>query len=258
MESFNFGRTYSRAFGLIRETIGSVGVFVLAFSVVSAVLNIVVRQQLVASIAASNANGPAPLAIFGSGWYWVSIGLGTALGAILYAGAMDGMIKTARGTHVTFADCLRGGFAKFLPALGLTILWLLGVMVGWILLLVPGLILMTMWSAALPALIGENVGVFGSFGRSRALTKGSRWTIFAVLLVGLIVMYAPVILIGTAIGLTGGLASGGIPGLGFYLFFIPYGWFIAIFLNSLLASIYLEAVQIKEGGSTGQLTEVFG
>lgn len=59
----------------------------------------------------------------------------------------------------------------------------IGIAVGLILLIVPGLYLLTIWAVIVPVIVVERAGVLDSFGRSRALVKGSGWQVFGVILV---------------------------------------------------------------------------
>lgn len=54
-------------------------------------------------------------------------------------------------------------------------------------LIVPGIILWLGWSMSVPVLIQERRGVFGSMSRSRALTKGNRWSLFGLFLILVII-----------------------------------------------------------------------
>jgi uncharacterized membrane protein len=83
------------------------------------------------------------------------------------------------------------GLVVVLPLIGLGILHSLAVAVGFMLLIVPGVMLYMMWSVAAPALVAERNSVFAAFGRSRFLTRGARWKIFALQLV-IIVIYGMV------------------------------------------------------------------
>lgn len=265
MESFNIGRTLSRTFELITSTLPSVGVFLLIVQIINAVIQFVMRQSLSGTVAGAQASGDpaAALAIFTSGWYWTTILFSLALGAFSYAGSMRGLIAAGERQPVSLADCFGAGVTKLLPTLGLLLLWGLGVGLGWMLLIVPGVILMTMWSVTLPALVGEDLGVFASFGRSRELTKGSRMMIFVTLLVFIVVFYVVLFMIMGAI--VGGSVMGGL-GMAnamraaspvMILATIPIGWLSSELIIALLASIYLETVTIKSGGTQGQLNEVF-
>jgi hypothetical protein len=100
-------------------------------------------------------------------------------------------------------DIIKGGFRRIVRvafgALGFAIailapvlvvglvIKLLGLPLGLasIFALMSGLFVAAALFVLVPSLVVENVGYFGSFGRSTALTKGRRWSILAILLIGL-------------------------------------------------------------------------
>ena len=82
------------------------------------------------------------------------------------------------GQTVPTERLLATAAGKFWPMLGLAILLGLAVGVGVVLLIVPGVVLALAWSVAFPALTLEDRGIFDSFRRSAALTRGKRWSIF--------------------------------------------------------------------------------
>lgn len=67
--------------------------------------------------------------------------------------------------------------------LGLSIITGIGIFVGLILLILPGIYLLVRWSAAAPALIAEEAGVYDSLERSAAAVEGRFWHVFAAMLV---------------------------------------------------------------------------
>lgn len=71
-----------------------------------------------------------------------------------------------------------------IPALVLAGLLLgAGTTLGYIALFVPGVILALMWLVVPSVLVEEQCGILAAFGRSRALTKDARWSIFGLLLI---------------------------------------------------------------------------
>ena len=248
-------------FSLITTTLGSVGLFALAVQIVASAIQYFFNNMMRVELAnLPNSSDPAAgLAIFKSIWYWGTMASSTLLGSLEISGSMHGMIKKAWGQTTSFADCVTFGLSRLVPALAVYILWFLGVGFASMLLFIPGMILMTMWSAAMPALVGEETGVTESFGRSRALTRGSRWQIFFTIVIVLVVIY------GVFFGAMAAIFGGGIEKFGaamnaspwMILVSIPTGWIFASLLNALLASIYVEMVSIKEGAPRDQLSGVF-
>ncbi len=261
MEGYSFGRALSRAFGLVRDGLPTVGIFMLVVQIVSTALNFVLQGQLAGQIRENLATGQAlsgPLVMFGQPLYWLAVAISFVLAVVVYTGSIYGYLAVERGAPASIGECFSAGLGKFLPGLGLLILWFLGVGLGWVLLFVPGIMLMTAWSAALPVLVAENRGVTDSFGRSRALTKGYRWPIFGTLVVALLVIYAPVLVFGGAFMATStGMLTGQAPSLLFMIITAGYGWFVGMFINALITSIYLDCRLAKEGGTSGQLSDVF-
>jgi hypothetical protein len=108
-----------------------------------------------------------------------------------------------RGRPVSLTESISGGLWRFLPLLGVMFLFGLGVSLGLLLLIVPGLILMSMWYVSVPACVVEKTGPIRSLGRSRELTKGYRWKIFALVIIVYIVSIIGnnlVVLLATTLG----------------------------------------------------------
>ena len=261
MDGYNFGRTLARTFALVRDGLPTVGVFMAISTIATSAINFVLQGQLAAQVRDNLAAGspsPGPVAMLASPLYWLIVALPLVLSVVVYTGSIHGYLAVERQAPISIGECFAAGLRKFLPALGLLILWFLGVGFGWILLMVPGLMLMTAWSTALVALVAGDSGVIASLGRSRALTKGYRWAIFGTLLVALLIMYAPLLVFGGAlISMSGGMLTGQTPSTLFLLGGAVYGWAAGMFLNALLTSIYLETILAKEGGNTSRLNTVF-
>lgn len=89
------------------------------------------------------------------------------------------LVKDNDGEDASFRDCLRIAMRTFIPALAVLLLFIMAVALGSILLIVPGLIIATVWLVSTAAVVTERVGVFEAFERSRSLTRGYRWQVFA-------------------------------------------------------------------------------
>ena len=106
-------------------------------------------------------------------------------------------IAAARGVFDVYAGRRTSGkdwladLSVFWPCLGLSILVNLGVIIGLVLLVIPGLFLMTCLAVSLPTRVAEGPTVDNAMRRSFELTKGSRWQIFAIILLGVLIFFVP-------------------------------------------------------------------
>jgi hypothetical protein len=259
-DTFEIGRTLSRAWQIALRSLPSAGLFLLIATVVSKLLGMAAMFALRSQFQPTATADPlAALKVFGSVSYLAITLVSLALAAFTYAGTLYGLVQSAPGRAASVTDCVGVGLAKLLPILGFIILWYIAIIASLLALVVPGIILIVMWSAALPVLVNEDTGVIGAFGRSRALTKGSRGRIFLMLLLCLIVVY------GGLFGLLGLILGTNLIGMGpaiavnplLSLAQIPFSWAVTLAINALLASIYLETLAIKGGGPAGHLDEVF-
>jgi hypothetical protein len=86
------------------------------------------------------------------------------------------------------------------PLIGVGILAGIAIGIGLVLLIIPGLFLLTIWAVIVPVIVIERVGVFDSFGRSRALVRGSGWQVFGVIVVIFLVSFIVRAIIGAIVG----------------------------------------------------------
>lgn len=105
------------------------------------------------------------------------------LAVLLQSSLVRVAIEDMNGKKPTFGDSIATAIRFLLPTVAIGLLVALGVGAASIALLVPGIILGLGWSVAIPVLIQERLGVFGSMSRSRALTKGSRWALFGLFVI---------------------------------------------------------------------------
>lgn len=165
-------------------------------------------------------------------------------------------INGLNGSKVDLGSALSAGLRYFFPLLGLGIVMGLGLALGFILLFVPGLILSVMWVVAAPALVAEKRGIFESFQRSRDLTRGSRWLIFAIIVVYFIVaMILGMVVAGVGIASTG--IGTGTTSLAALIITPIVNVVSAVLSSAGVAAIYYELRTSKEGVSPDQLASAF-
>jgi MFS family permease len=120
--------------------------------------------------------------------------------AILQGSLIYATVQDMNGAKPSVGDSLATGLRSFLPLILVSILFAIALTVGFILLIVPGVMLVVAWSVALPALVADRTGIFGSFGRSAELTRGNRWRIFGLLLISWIAFVVFSLVLGAITG----------------------------------------------------------
>ncbi|MBV9882768.1 MAG: hypothetical protein JO276_07155 [Sphingomonadaceae bacterium] len=184
----------------------------------------------------------------------------TILGFALLQGAITrATIRQLGGRDSDPAGSAVHALKQLLPLIGIGICVGLMLVVGLIALIVPGIMVWCACAVAVPALVEERRGVFGSIQRSWDLTRGSRGQIF---LIGLL-FYVFQVVVGAIAGIFTGASmiqtGGALPDP----LFLGIGNGLASSLTNtisavLLATLYVELREVKEGASTELLADVFG
>jgi hypothetical protein len=183
-------------------------------------------------------------------WALLGVLLLMVLSTLSYAIILHATFQDMRRRPVRLAESLNVGLSRFLPLIGLAFVAGFLIVLGLILLIIPGLILYTMWFVGLPACVVERLGPWTSLRRSRELTKGHRWKLFALALVipvvnggiSKVIVVVLTALAGPIVGLTGQLIWTGIA---------------AAFTGVVFTVTYYELRMIKEGVDIEQITAVF-
>jgi uncharacterized membrane protein len=171
---------------------------------------LIASMQTTEPIEPSEALSQALWAFLGVVLLMVLSQLGDAI--ILHAAFQD-----MRRRPVSLVESVNVALSRLWPLIGIAFVQGFLILLGMILLIIPGLILYTMWFVGLPACVVERLGPWTSLRRSRELTKGYRWKLFALALLLPIVnagssVIASVLtaLAGPIVGLTGQLIWTGI------------------------------------------------
>jgi hypothetical protein len=119
-------------------------------------------------------------------------------GNALYTGFVVKLVEDVRDGRRDDAvgDLFSAAAPAILPLIGFGILFAIGVTIGFLLLIVPGLILITFWSVGAPAIVVERLGPIDAFGRSWRLVRGQAWSVFATLLLVLLIVIAVGVVLG--------------------------------------------------------------
>ncbi len=198
----------------------------------------------------------ADLVIRGGAVFFVDLLLGSLLTVVL----IYGTIQTLRGQPVGIGASLSRGAALFVPALGVVIVYSLALLVGFTLLVIPGIVVIVFFWVVLPVAVIEQPGVFASFSRSRVLTKGNRWRIFALFVILIAVSFIGGFIIGFVIGFVFGFTESFIEGSG-ALSAPTIDWVTSAFASALWAIAsavsYHDLRVAKEGVDVDELAAVF-
>jgi len=150
-----------------------------------------------------------------------------------------------------------------LPIIGISICVGFLVVFGLVLLIVPGIIAWCAFAVSVPALVEERRGVASSIGRSQELTRGTRGHVFLIGLFTWILSSIISALTGVVAGVVSGAAgldaaSPDLPGL--LVTGAANGLAVsvtAVISSVLIAALYVELREIKEGASANELAGVF-
>lgn len=208
---------------------------------------------------------------FRQGQYALAGVLGIVLGLLwlVASGALvQATVAHGQGRPAELREMLQVGILRCLPLFAVYVLFLLGVWIGIIFLVVPGIMLAVTWSVCLPAIVTEQPGVFGAFGRSRALTKGARWHVFGILLLAAVIYLLASVAIGlvsvAGYGSFGALTGGAqmrvptpSPSLFVQLLQSIVTTIMLTWFTSVGASLFVELRNWKDGPDADRLADIF-
>jgi len=178
------------------------------------------------------------------------------IGPFVTAASTYEVLQRLRGERAGVGECLLAGLRRLLPVLAVSLLTWLAIIAGLILVVIPGLIMGVALSVGIPVCVVERPGVFRSLERSFELTRGSRWAIFAILLVwGLLGGMVPILLVGVSMGAN----AGGFEGVGEVVrwVLIAVTVLLGVLQAVLSATVYHELRTKKEGAQSEDLVQVF-
>ncbi|WP_300973358.1 hypothetical protein [Sphingomonas sp. LHG3406-1] len=250
------GRIFSRAFSFI---IGRPGI-ALGSAVLFGALPSLLNQALTYATLADPENLTQSAAVGYMGLQFFSLFITLVFSALMQAIITRGLVIEHEGGSPSLGRCMADGLRFAIPIVLLTILWWLAISLGMLLLIVPGVILACMWAVSIPALVEERTGVIGAFGRSRELTKGHRWKVFGLLAVVIISLYlimAVLAVIGISTASEGALANDEGVAITVLIATALSGFIFSLLWSTIQPSLFVELRDAKEGGSAGDLQQVF-
>lgn len=241
MREFRIGRVLSHSFAVFSRNI-------LGFTTVAAIVMIpTLLLGFFAGLYSEDAGAPPStdqLILIGA-----TIIVSFVLSPISWAIIIHASYQDMRGKPARLGDAVGQAFGRVLPLIGVGLLYSIGITLGAMLLLIPGIILMVMWFVSVPACVVEKTGAVRSLGRSRELTKGYRWKLFALGLVLVVISVA-----GNFVPQLGALVAGPLGMLGLTLITQAA---IQAFFGVVIAIAYHDLRVAKEGVDIERIASVF-
>ncbi|MER8524346.1 hypothetical protein NKI48_34400 [Mesorhizobium sp. M0644] len=250
-EKFEIGRVFNNSFAVIGRNIGlCLGLALLFSGLPAIILRLWSQPQIDAVLQGDPGAAADPSMMFRNSWFTIIAGLLSFVFALLLQSALvRATIEDLNGKRPTFGDCIQIAIRNLLPTLGIGLLVGLGAGLASIALLVPGIILWLGWCVAVPVLIQERLGVFGSMSRSRVLTKGNRWPLFGLFLILMVIAMVIQWVILAVIVMFGGIIADVAAAL--------VSTVLSMVLSVATAVSYVELRQVKEGTSVEELSQIF-
>lgn len=192
-------------------------------------------------------------------WAYTGVGalVSVVFSSVLQVALTHGVVNSLRGQTVSLSECLSSGLRYFLPAVGIGLSVGLCVIFGFVFFIVPGVILALGWCVAVPVLVAESRGVFGSISRAWRLTDGYKGSLF---LLGLIFVGLSLVLSTVGQGIAAAFLATGMSTYNLILMAVisPLMATVSSVIGSAgVASAYYELRQVKEGVGVEALAQVF-
>ena len=163
---------------------------------------------------------------------------GLTVAALIY-----GSFQDLRGQKVGLGECFARAIAVLPIVFIASLAFALLVGLGTVLLIIPGIIFYVVFWLYVAAIVVEKKGISAAFARSRELSQGKRWHIFAILLTLFVIIFGVDFALGAILGATIG-ADAAVPiAVGIYLINSVLGAYSAVTIA--VAYYYLRAD--KEG-----------
>lgn len=251
----SIGSVFQRAFAAIRLNPAVIVLLALVIGALPGLLLSFIFFRIGAFSPGTARTGNIAAGMFGATMLFSVFSL--VISALVQGALTRATVSAEQGVKVSIGESLSAALRVVAPLIGLTILWALAVGVGFLLLVIPGVVFITMWAVAVPALVVERTSIFKAFGRSAELTKGSRWKVFGLLLMVLVIYWLLSLVIGLVGLSTFNAASAGQLTLTNTIGAVVAGTIFNMLWGTLQPSLYVELRKAKEGGSNEDLAEVF-
>lgn len=255
--SFSIGNALSLGFG----TVTSNPVVALGIAFLLSVL-----PSVIVSLASRAWNVPALMVRQPGAAFFIGLVSGIimiAFAMITVGAQVRATVAHSEGRKASLGESLGAGMRVILPVFVLSLIVGILSMLGMVFFIVPGVMLYVMWSVATPALVAEHTGISAALGRSRALTKGARWQVFAILLLLLIGMWV----VGAVVAAITFTSAGGFAGMvaqartggsvPVMIVNVIVNTVVSAVWSCVQAATYVELRRSKDGPGSAELADIF-
>ena len=258
----DIGRVINETFGVLRRNLVSFTLLGLLLSGLPMGIIGFLQITLMGDELAAMANGQVNL----TPGYFQGVGLGV-VGALITSAILQGAliyatVQDLNGQKASIGDSLATGLRNFLPLIIISILFALAFGFGLVLFIAPGIMIACAWCVALPALVADRTGIFGSFGRSAELTRGNRWRLFGLFVIFFILL----VVLGTIFNAITGVSTLAAQGPAaiermtsplYIVMQVIQQTIAAVVSSSAIAVIYVELRRVRDGLGPQWLGEIF-
>lgn len=259
---FEMGRVIKRTFDVIWDNFTNFALLSLIPGLASALADRVARRlggDDTVSFPADDRVVVLVIAILAYFFSWV----------VLQAFVVHAAMATLNGRRVSISAGVSASLKHTVSLALISLLATIGLIGGLVLLVVPGIIVAVMWFVALPVCIVEHTGITGSLNRSRELTQGYRVQILGLFIVyfifaaigSLVVSILIGVVLGFPIGLSGASLKIVSEAANSVLWQMSSDIMDAVVFitigSSLVAAVYYELRQVKDGIGPESLASVF-
>jgi hypothetical protein len=193
------GEILDVAIKLVRRNWRTLCVLVLIVALPVAVIDFLVTTSTTTYDATLDVRSPEDGSAYDGGQF-VNTVLGIAVYLIASVGCVQAVGEAYMGRRPDWRSPLRFAVRRALPALALSILYVLGVFLGAFAILIGAVFLSVRWSVSMPALVLERRGPVASLGRSWNLVGGFWWKCFGTLLIAYLLLIVVSIAFGAVLG----------------------------------------------------------
>lgn len=187
-----------------------------------------------------------------------SILIGVVTGALLQGTLIGATVRHLSGRPAHIGQSVTGALARIFPIVLLSLLVGLCIVFGLLLLIVPGVIFYLMFIVAVPVMMAEGRGITASMSRSAELTKGSRPMIFLLAIIMLMVSGGVNSVCGAIfLRLTEVSGDEAMDRIMLSLSATVGQAIIAAFSAAMVAALYVELRNVREGATTEGIADVF-